>query len=204
MTDVLHFTHIDHLPGIIANGLACDDDVEDALVREVGNRSVKDLRRRRPVRVPPFGMVSDYVPFYFAPRSPMLYAIHMGNVPEYTEGIDPLVYLVVSVEQMIEAGLDVVITDRNAALVHASHVRGVDGLAAVDWDLMQARYWYDTIDEPDRRERRMAECLVHRHVPWEAVTALHVRNSERAVEADAHLRAGGADLPVAVTADWYF
>ena len=204
MTDVLHFTHIDHLPGIIANGLACDSDVADALVREVGNRGVKDIRRRMPIRVPPGGMVADYVPFYFAPRSPMMSAIHAGKVPEYTEGIHRLAYLVSSAEDLVGLGLDVVITDRNAALLPADHVAGLDGLRIVDWELMKARYWFNTIDEPDRRERRMAELLAHRHVPWEAVRAIHVRDTASAAEVTNHLRAAGADLPVAVTPDWYF
>jgi len=50
------------------------------------------------VQVPlaPYGCVADYVPFYFAPRSPMLYKLHKGGVPNYTGGQDPLVYLVSS------------------------------------------------------------------------------------------------------------
>ena len=48
------------------------------------------------VPIGPGGAVSDYVLFYFAPRSPMMYAIHRGNVPTYGElgtGIDYLVRL---------------------------------------------------------------------------------------------------------------
>lgn len=84
-----------------------------------------------PVRVRPGGVVADYVPFYFAPRSPMLYAIHMGNVAEYNDGIDPLVYIVTSVERLLALGLAVVTTDRNAALATATQAAGVDGLVNV-------------------------------------------------------------------------
>jgi len=47
MTDVYHFTHVDNLAGIIADGLVCDTDIDDALTREVGNRDIKARRRGR-------------------------------------------------------------------------------------------------------------------------------------------------------------
>lgn len=204
MTDVFHFTHIDHLAGMIARGLVSDSDVGDALVHEVGNRGIKERRRRTAVKVDPGGVVADYVPFYFAPRSPMLFAIHKGNVEGYDDGIDPLVYLVTSVERLVGLDLCVVTTDRNAVLPYATHVPAAGGLDHVDWDLMQARYWSATADEPDRVERRMAECLVHRHVPWKAVTEIRVLTAARAAEVRAVLAAGRAAARVAVTADWYF
>lgn len=73
-TPIYHFTSIDHLPSIIERGLRCDNDTATAglLSVEVGNRGIKERRRRREVLVPPGGAVASYVPFYFAPRSPML------------------------------------------------------------------------------------------------------------------------------------
>lgn len=175
-----------------------------ALVHEVGNRGIKERRRRAAVKVAPGGVVADYVPFYFAPRSPMMYAIHMGNGPGYDDGIDPLVYLVTSVERLVDLKLDVVTTDRNAVLPYADHCAAAGGLDHIDWDLMAARYWSATADEPDRVERRMAECLVHRQVPWDAVSAVHVRTRARAAEARAALAVTGQAGMVTVTADWYF
>ena len=90
-TPFYHFTPIHHLVSIIERGLRCDGTAAGLLAVEVGNRGIKERRRRRAVPVGGRGVVADYVPFYFAPRSPMLYAIAMGNVPEYTGGTDPLV-----------------------------------------------------------------------------------------------------------------
>ena len=69
---------------------------------------------------------------------------------------------------------------------------------------MRATYWHNTVDEPDRRERRMAECLGHRRVPWTAVTAIHVRTEARAAEVRTILAEAGATGPVAVTPGWSF
>ena len=47
-TPVFHFTHIDNLSTIARDGLRCDSDVQPSglLRQEVGNLSIKDLRRR--------------------------------------------------------------------------------------------------------------------------------------------------------------
>ena len=69
---------------------------------------------------------------------------------------------------------------------------------------MRAMMWNDTVEEPDRMERRMAECLVHEVVPWEAFTEIHVRTAERRTQVEELLRLGVTPGPVRVTPDWYF
>ena len=183
MTELFQFTHIEHVAGMVAGGLWCDAEGGRALVHEVGNRGIKDRRRRAAVKVAPGGVGADHVPFYVAPCSPMMCAIHTGNVPGCDDGSDPLVYLVTSLERLVELDLDVVTTDRNAVLPYAHFFPAAAGLGHIDWDLMAARYWSATADEPDRVERRMAECLDHRQVPWDAGTAVHVRTAARAAAA---------------------
>jgi hypothetical protein len=41
---------------------------------------------------------------------------------------------------------------------------------------MEAWYWNDTPDDPDRKRRRQAEFLVHGALPWDSVEFLAVRN----------------------------
>ena len=206
-TPVLHFTHVAHLRAVAEHGLVADAVAQSRglLTNEVGNRGIKERRRTRVVPVPPGGVVADYVPFYFAPRSPMMYSIYRGNVPEYVDGISPLVYLVTTVERLLELGCTVVTTDRNAVLGYADFHRSLDALdVSIDWPLMVATMWNDTIDEPDRMERRMAECLVHEVVPWEAFTEVHVRTAERKSEVKELLGPGVTANQVRVTPDWYF
>mgnify|MGYP000314156356 CR=1 FL=1 len=139
-TYVAHFTHIDNLAGIAADGLVCDAHEDGRLVTEAGEPSIKDRRRRRSVTAGPGGVVADYVPFYFAPRSPMMFSIDRGNVPTFTGTIHDLIYLVTKVETLLTSGHNLVFTDRNAALDTAKHsgdTACLDDL--VDWDLMKAR-----------------------------------------------------------------
>ncbi len=206
-TRVLHFTHVDHLPDVALHGLLSDNAAQTRglLATAVGNREIKERRRRRLVPLPPGGVVADYVPFYFAPRSPMMYAIDRGNVAEYAGGIDPLVYLVTTVERLHEVRCEVVTTDRNAVLGLATFRKGFEELGtAIDWPLMKSTWWNNTIQEPDRMERRMAECLAHEVVPWEAITEIHVRTAERRTQVEDLLGPGITPGPVHVTPDWYF
>ncbi|MBD3884903.1 DUF4433 domain-containing protein [Phormidium tenue FACHB-886] len=57
------------------------------------------------------GTLTDYVPFYFAPCSPMLYAIHQGNVPTHSDGQEGVIYLGSTVETVQQANLSFVFTD---------------------------------------------------------------------------------------------
>ncbi|MGB6162377.1 MAG: DUF4433 domain-containing protein [Pseudonocardiaceae bacterium] len=205
-TWLYHFTPIQHLASIIEHGLSCDTGAAAGpLAVEVGNREIKEQRRRRAVPVGPRGVVADYVPFYFAPRSPMLYAIKMGKVPEYTGGMDPLVYLVTTADRLARIGLPMLFTDRNAVLATAYFTHKLADLdTLIDWPLMRATMWYNTPSEPDRRERRMAECLVHHQVPWRAIEYVATFSPARAAEAQTTLARFSQSVAVGTRGDWYF
>lgn len=207
-TPVGHFTHIDHLPTIAVNGLLCDTHAQKTglLTTEAGNPGIKARRRERMVTTPGGGSVSDYVPFYFKSRSPMMFAIHCGNVATFTGDEHDLVYLLTTVEILIEHGLSPVFTDRNAALAvtkYSEDIAELDNL--VDWEVMKLRIWRNTDEDPDRVERRMAECLVFEQVPWEAFTEIVVHDSTREARVQTDLDTLGIAIPpIHVSPDSYF
>ena len=126
---LFHFTHIDNLASVARSGLNSDQAVASSGMDfvEVGNRGIKEQRRHRLVPIQPHGKVADYVPFYFAARSPMLYAIYKGNVPTYSGGQGEVVYLVTSTDAIVEHRLPFVYTDRNAALAFAQYSSDLSG-----------------------------------------------------------------------------
>src|SRR5881392_1033159 len=76
---IFRITHRDNLPWILANGLHCrNSNQTDSHFVTIGNPDLIDKRSRHPVKVPPGGTLSDYVPFYFTPLSPMLLNIKSG------------------------------------------------------------------------------------------------------------------------------
>lgn len=204
---VVHFTHVGHLATVVRRGLVSDSVArrEGLIGVEVGDHAVKARRRRRVVPAAPGGVVADYVPFYYAPRSPMMYVIDRGGVATYTGGCDDLVYLVTTAERLAEFCAGVVFTDRNAAVRTAEFTTDPDRLDdLIDWPLMRATMWNDTPDLPDRKERRMAECLVHERVPWEAFTQIGVKSDACARLARTALAPVGCSVPIVVRRGWYF
>lgn len=206
-TGVLHFTHVDHLADIVRHGLVSDTVAQGHgwISREAGNPDIKKKRRAQRVPTGPGGVVADYVPFYFAPRSPMMFAIHSGRVSQYTGSTHDLVHLASTVERLRDHGSRVVLSDRNAAMtvaVFSEDPSGWDDL--VDWPLMREEMWRSTPDDPERRDRRMAECLVHGAVPWVALTDVYVADRERQEQVSAIVTSCGSAIRVHVRPDWYF
>ena len=161
-TLVLHMTRIERLPSIVERGLLPDNACRQQQINgvEIGYDHIK---RRRALRMVPCGVggtLADYVPFYFAPRSPMLYAITRGLVSAEAARTEEIVYLVSSTQTLRAAGLTVVASNRHAELDYADILDHDDALDREDfivWPLMTATFWNNTPDHPDRKERRQAE-----------------------------------------------
>jgi hypothetical protein len=82
---IYHIVHIDKLPWIIAARCLWSDAImaeRNAAGTVIGMSTIKDRRLRLPVAPHPGLHVGDFVPFYFCPRSVMLYVIHMANHPD--------------------------------------------------------------------------------------------------------------------------
>src|ERR1017187_3234561 len=187
----MHFTHISNLPGILAKGCLQADSLvcrDSCLTVEAADPDIKASRRRMAIPLSPYGNVADYVPFYFASRSPMLFKLARGGVSTYVEGQDPLVYLVTTVETVASAGLPWLFSDGNCA---ANVTQVFDDLnlldSVIDWAVMRARMWSNTADDPDRMRRRMAEFLVHGSLPVSYLTHVMVRTSGMKAKVEAIL-----------------
>ena len=205
-TPIYHFTHVDNLTGILgAEGVLCNNNCEfDRVSVAYGHLQ----RRRNRIEVPrrPYGNLHDYVPFYFCYRPPMLYAIHSGEVTSYKGGQDALVYLVSNVQDVKEAGLDFVFTDRSALYDYAGFYTSTANLKKVDWSIMPGKWWNNTVDYPDRKECKQAEFLVHKFFSWELVAFLAVKTPQmqRRVESLLDGHPSSTRRPVWIKPSWYY
>ncbi len=205
---ILHLTSIENVVPIFeAEQLTAQSLIPASQsVDELGSVKIKDLRRDRPVPLPPEETVGAYVPFYFSARSPMLYFAHRGNHPlcPFTKGQGELVHLVSHVEIVDGEGRGFVFTDRNAAKAYAEFSNDLDDLDnLVDWTLQNQTHWNNTEAQPERMERRMAEFLVHKRLPTDSLVAIATLN-EAQRDRVSDLLATYDHPQVTAQPDWYY
>lgn len=134
-TPIYHFTHAKNLDEILNAGqLHCKAKLPTGIqLVNVSHQNLQEKRRNKPVGCYPGGILHDYVPFYFAPRSPMMYVISKGGVAGYNSNTTPLIYLVSSVERVQEARLDFAFTDGHPIMALSRFYNDPVDLSKVDW-----------------------------------------------------------------------
>ena len=200
---------MDNLPSIIADGCL----VSDATMIERGGPSItigmSAIKRRRlslQIDCHPGDYVGDYVPFYFCPRSIMLYVIHCANHEElaYRGGQDPIVHLVADLHDVVAwadgQGRRWVFSLSNAGAVYAQFRKNLDDLEEINWSAVTA----SDFRPPEIKEGKQAEFLVHKSFPWELVSRVGVRSMGIKIQADAALAPAAHHPTVESQPSWYY
>lgn len=206
---IYHITHVSNLERIIrTKGLWCDAERIRQGFDSVGiaYKSLKERRSRTLVPLAAGGTLDDYVPFYFASRSPMLYAIHTSQVEGYIGGQQQVIYLVATVQKIIEGDRRWAFTDGHPVEGLTQFYDKLDNLNQVDWPLIRHWSWKNTEADPDRKRRKQAEFLVHRSVPWNWMDTIGVVIEAMARQVRQVLDETGVEHRprVAVEPKWYY
>lgn len=182
----------------------------------IAYQSVQNIRSRKPIPVGLGGMMHDYVPFYFAPRSPMLYTINSGNVQGCNYRQEDIVYFETTIENIVAAGGGFVFFDMNAAIGVSKVFDDLSDLDKIAWDLITeepaldgyCRYFQNRHTTPryaKRMEQRQAEFMAHQSVSLSCMTRIGVFDDNRKIAVENLLRQHSLSLPVEVKRqDWYF
>jgi hypothetical protein len=200
---LFRITHESNLPFILQHGLVCPNHAQkDTAFHVIANEDVDEKRESHAVPDPPGGVLHDYVPFYFAPRSPMLF----WNYKQDKCPQEEIVYLGTRVGKIVEAELDFLFTSGHAIVAFSTFHTQLEELEeAIDWPLMRARFWHDVAVDNDRKRRRMAEFLVRDQVPLSLIGAIAVKTKNKKAEVEELLRNHSLHNPVVIVRpDWYF
>ncbi len=218
-TRLFHITAIANLDAILQAGclLSKTEVARQGLVyQNIAYQGAQGKRAMKAVPIAPGGTIHDYVPFYFAPRSPMLMAVNGGRVQGCNWRQDDIVHLETTVERVTSLNSLFVFYDRNATLDYSQPFNDVAHLdTAIAWDLLTeipqmdgfCQYWQDKHDNPryaNRKERRQAEFLAHLSVPLTAFTRIGVNSAAKEAVVSAKIARFGGQLRVDVMPAWYF
>jgi hypothetical protein len=206
-TPIYHITHVANLPEIITAGcLWSDRRIQHEGVNTVIGFDHIKRRRLEEIEVDchPGTKVGDYVPFYFCPRSVMLYVIDRRNTQlQYQGGQREIVHLVSTVETAIEVaeGRPWAYSDGNAGAFYTKFYADLRRLTQlVDWDAVSAKNWA----EPAVKNRKQAEFLVHDTFPWTAFHEIGVVDQAVADQVRAALRSAVHRPRTRVHPEWYY
>ena len=176
---IYHIIHIDKLPCILnSGGLLSDAQV---LAQNLGGTTIgmSGIKQRRFTELTfttyPDLYVGECVPFYFCPRSVMLYMIHMGNMElDYQGGQDNIIHLEFDLMNVINWANNNtqrwVFTRSNAGSYYFEDTNDINNLSKLDWYTINSDYWSHSIDT------KQAEFLCENFVDFSLVEKIVSNN----------------------------
>ena len=169
MTKTLRYafriTHIDNIPYIDRNGLVkADSPLRNPNYVSIGDTQVIQIRNQRIFKG---YRLSDFIPFYLGPRSPMLYVIQHGYNGVKRVDAEQIVYCVIRLDDINNYNIDCVFTDGHALSALTTYYEKKD-LGRIDkivnYDDVYSSQW-NLEEDLDLKRRKEAELLVRVDLP---------------------------------------
>lgn len=206
---IYHIVHVDKLASIAADGcLWSDAELAQRPVTGtvIGMNTIKARRMNELTLASHQGLyVGQCVPFYFCPRSVMLYLIYRRNAElAYQGGQVPIVHLVADLNVVVAwaqaNGQRWAFTLSNAGSRYFDDRCDLNYLQEINWAAVQTNQWSGS----PTKEQKQAEFLIEHQFPWHLVEEIAVINQvagQQAVQAiaDAAHRPG-----VQIRPAWYY
>lgn len=154
--------------------------------------------------------VGECVPFYFCPRSIMLYLVHLGNHPElnYHGGEGPIVHLEADLRATVEwaatQDLRWAFTLSNAGAFYVEDRSDLAQLDEINWDAVQTPRWSGNGISPSIKEGKQAEFLIEDCFPWHLVERIGVHSRVAYQFVANAIQPGVHQPPIEICPQWYY
>jgi hypothetical protein len=207
---IYHITHLDNVISLIEHNCLWSD--AKRLQQDISNMAIgmSEIKRRRleelEVTCHQGTKVGEYVPFYFCPRSIMLYLLYRGNAPglTYTGGQEPIIHLEADLFKTLrwaeQNGRRWAFSTSNAGARYVNFYNHMSDLNKVDWQAVSARIFTDT----DTKEGKQAEFLLYESFPWHLFQMIGVNSSSMATKVEQIISNATHKPIIQVKNDWYF
>ena len=222
------------LPTFLADGvIRSKNHPNPQSCHQTSYQQIVDRRGSAEFQVPCGGVVNDYVPFYFSPKTSFTYTIHKGNVPLVSpDGMDfgvasddHRIFFVCKAETFRNLGLTFCFSDfpLNSLAPMPSLISDLDRLEEhVHWDVFDedqtakiveigyegvCSWFHNTASPPNRQlrsQKRMAEFLVAGAVPLGAVECIIAKTDEMKDTLTEMMNASAWNIPIYTKRGCYF
>lgn len=171
---IYRITHIENIPHILQYGITHKDSQnKNNKFKNIGDISLIDTRHKKHVSIDNGDInlknsfdtikLSDYIPFYFGVKMPMLYvAQHGGNFVETATPPNHIIYLKCSLSKLISSNIPFYFTDGHATDMLTSFYdsKQINKLSdIIDWEAVQSPYWGGS-ENLNIKRKKQAELLV--------------------------------------------
>jgi len=210
---IYHIVHVDRLASIAADRYLFSDTViseREGAGTTIGMGKIKRRRLSLPITCQPGLHVGECVPFYWCPRSVMLFLIHRDNHPDltYHGGQQHILHfeadLLRTVEWAEKHGKRWAFTLSNAGAYYFEDRCELGQLNEINWDAVSARKWSGRGVPAAVQEGKQAEFLIEDCFPWELVERIGIRSNAVVNRVDQALTAIAHRPVIEVLTDWYY
>jgi len=133
----------------------------------------------------------------------MLYCIWKGFDVQRRPQKD-IIYLISSIEKLHELNIKYIFTDGHSFAAYTQFFNNSGDLNQIDWKTVNLINWSNTPDDPDKKRRKEAECLVYKELPFDALQGIVVYNDEANDYILKVLNKNQITLPVKIISGWYY
>jgi len=205
---IYHIVHVDRLTSVISEGCLWSDaavhvkNIDGAMI---GMSHIKQRRLSNQLQShQELLTVGQCVPFYFCPRSVMLFIISRQSHQDvqYTGGQAPVIHLQADLHKTVQWANQNnrrwAFTDSNAGSFYFNDYANLSQLNQVDWGAVQATNWKKC------REKKQAEFLLEEQFPWALVESIGVYSITQQQQVSQILQSSSYRPDVLVQPDWYY
>jgi len=193
-------THIDNIPYIDSTGFVlASSPLASTDYKPIGDNKVIEKRKTGINGID----LTQYIPFYFGPRSVMLYVIQHGYNGVERHNAEDIVYCVIRIKDLIENKTNCIFSDGHAlsAITKLYTQEKLPQLnEIISYNDVYARYWISE-EDIDLKRRKEAELLIEKALPKEHIRGYIVYNQRAKEKLTGY---GINENKIAINSNYYF
>mgnify|MGYP003873690449 CR=1 FL=1 len=173
---IYRITHIDNVPHILQYGITHNNSQNrNSAFTPIGDKSI--INKRGQTMLFNGKMLGQYIPFYFGSHSPMLYVIQKGYNGVQMQRSHNIIYLVTSVQQIIDMQIPFVYSDGHAtnsltSFFNLANIANIEN--DLDFGAIKAKHWQNHPNDLDLKRRKESEFLIEFDLPFDCIQGILV------------------------------